>query len=116
MYIPGTNQYSHSLVYLSLTEQACFLNLQNLLIMMEGESFMFEKKTKTPDKKLICSECRRVIKPNSKYTVIRNKVYCEKCARKKKDWKKSDELRDTLKAAGYIVEDSKQGQKIRKNV
>ena len=37
-------------------------------------------------------------------------------ARKNKDWKKSDELRDTLKAAGYIVEDSKQGQKIRKNV
>lgn len=53
---------------------------------MEGESFMFEKKTKTPDKKLICSECRRVIKPNSKYTVIKNRIYCAKCAQMKKDW------------------------------
>lgn len=37
-------------------------------------------------------------------------------ARKNKDWKKSDELRDALKEAGYIVEDTKQGQKVRKNV
>ena len=37
-------------------------------------------------------------------------------ARKNKDWKRSDELRDALKEAGYIVEDTKNGQKIRKNV
>ena len=37
-------------------------------------------------------------------------------ARKNKDWKRSDELRDALKDAGYIVEDTKNGQKVRKNV
>ena len=35
-------------------------------------------------------------------------------ARKAKDWKKSDELRDAIKAAGYILEDSREGQKVRK--
>lgn len=35
-------------------------------------------------------------------------------ARKDRDWKKSDELRDQLKALGYIVEDTKEGQKVRK--
>ncbi len=37
-------------------------------------------------------------------------------ARKNKDWKKSDELRDSIRAAGYILEDTKQGQKVRKDV
>ena len=37
-------------------------------------------------------------------------------ARKNKNWARSDELRDALKEAGYIVEDTKQGQKVRKNV
>ena len=37
-------------------------------------------------------------------------------ARKNKDWKRSDELRDAIKAAGYILEDTKQGQKVRKGV
>ncbi len=37
-------------------------------------------------------------------------------ARKDRDWKKSDELRDALKAMGYIVEDTKEGQKVRKAV
>ena len=37
-------------------------------------------------------------------------------ARKNKDWKRSDELRDAMKDAGYIVEDTKNGQKVRKNV
>ena len=36
-------------------------------------------------------------------------------ARKEKNWKRSDELRDAIKAAGYILEDTPQGQKIRKN-
>ena len=35
-------------------------------------------------------------------------------ARKDKNWSRSDELRDALKAAGYQVEDTKQGQKITK--
>ena len=35
-------------------------------------------------------------------------------ARKNKDWKRSDELRDQIKAMGYILEDTKAGQKVRK--
>ena len=34
-------------------------------------------------------------------------------ARKAKDWKQSDELRDRLAALGVIVEDSAQGQKLK---
>lgn len=37
-------------------------------------------------------------------------------ARRNKDWKRSDELRDAIRAAGYILEDTKQGQKVRKNI
>ena len=37
-------------------------------------------------------------------------------ARMAKDWKRSDELRDAIKAAGYVLEDTPQGQKVRKNV
>ena len=37
-------------------------------------------------------------------------------ARKNRDWKRSDELRDAIKAAGYVVEDSREGQKVRKNI
>ena len=36
-------------------------------------------------------------------------------ARKNKDWKRSDELRDAIRAAGYILEDTKQGQKVRRD-
>ena len=36
-------------------------------------------------------------------------------ARKEKNWARSDELRDAIRAAGYILEDTKQGQKIRKD-
>ena len=37
-------------------------------------------------------------------------------ARNNKDWKRSDELRDAIKAAGYILEDSREGQKVRRSV
>ena len=37
-------------------------------------------------------------------------------ARKNKDWGKSDELRERIIKAGYILEDTKQGQKVRKDV
>ena len=37
-------------------------------------------------------------------------------ARKQKNWARSDELRDAIRAAGYILEDTKQGQKVRKDV
>ncbi len=37
-------------------------------------------------------------------------------ARANKDWKRSDELRDAIRNAGYILEDTKQGQKVRKDV
>ena len=35
-------------------------------------------------------------------------------ARKEKNWKRSDELRDALAAAGYLVKDTPQGQSITK--
>jgi cysteinyl-tRNA synthetase len=35
-------------------------------------------------------------------------------ARKNRDWKKSDELRDRIQAAGYILEDTPAGQKVRR--
>ncbi len=37
-------------------------------------------------------------------------------ARKNRDWARSDELRDLIVKAGYILEDTKQGQKVRKDV
>lgn len=37
-------------------------------------------------------------------------------ARREKNWAKSDELRDRIIRAGYILEDTKQGQKVRKDV
>ena len=37
-------------------------------------------------------------------------------ARKNKDWKLSDTLRDEIKALGFILEDTPQGQKVRKGV
>ena len=37
-------------------------------------------------------------------------------ARKNKDWARSDELREMITKAGYILEDTKQGQKVRKDV
>lgn len=37
-------------------------------------------------------------------------------ARKNKDWKRSDELRDAIKAAGYLLEDTREGQKVRKAI
>ena len=37
-------------------------------------------------------------------------------ARQNKNWKRSDELRDAIKAAGYILEDTPAGQKVRKGV
>ena len=37
-------------------------------------------------------------------------------ARKDKNWKRSDELRDAIKAAGYVLEDTPQGQKVRKGL
>ena len=36
-------------------------------------------------------------------------------ARKNKDWKRSDELREAIKNAGYTVEDTKPGQKVHKD-
>ena len=35
-------------------------------------------------------------------------------ARKNKDWTKSDEIRDKLKEKGFVVEDSKEGPRIKK--
>lgn len=35
-------------------------------------------------------------------------------ARKNRDWKRSDELRDRIRAMGYILEDTRAGQKVRR--
>ena len=35
-------------------------------------------------------------------------------ARKNRDWKRSDELRDAIRQLGYAIEDTPQGQKIQK--
>ena len=35
-------------------------------------------------------------------------------ARQAKDWKKSDELRDAIAQAGYIVKDTPRGQEVEK--
>ena len=35
-------------------------------------------------------------------------------ARKEKNWKESDRIRDQLKEMGYVVEDTAQGQKVRR--
>ena len=37
-------------------------------------------------------------------------------ARQNKDWTGSDALRDQLKALGYTVEDTSQGQKVRRTL
>lgn len=47
---------------------------------------------------------------------IQTLVDARAAARKSKEWKRSDELRDEIKALGYIVEDTAQGQKVRKSV
>ena len=47
---------------------------------------------------------------------VQTLVDARAAARKAKEWKKSDELRDEIKALGYIVEDTAQGQKVRKIV
>lgn len=48
---------------------------------------MFTNKDKKgPALKKNCSQCRRIITPHSNYSVINGKSYCEKCAKKKKDW------------------------------
>lgn len=45
---------------------------------------------------------------------IRAMVEERAAARKEKNWQRSDELRDAIKAAGYILEDTAAGQKVRK--
>lgn len=55
-------------------------------------------------------------KPDALPNDIRDMVDRRAAARKVKDWKLSDELRDAIKAAGYILEDTPQGQKVRKEV
>ena len=46
---------------------------------------------------------------------LRKLIEERETARKNKDWKKSDELRDKIKESGYLVEDTPNGQKIKKN-
>lgn len=33
-----------------------------------------------------CCKCGKKIRKGSKYSVLEGKLYCEKCARDKKDW------------------------------
>ncbi len=48
--------------------------------------------------------------PNDIQKIIDERIH----ARKAKDWKKSDELRDLLKSKGYAVDDIAQGSKVKK--
>ena len=50
--------------------------------------------------------------PEEIATLVRDRAE----ARKNKDWARSDELRNRIISAGYILEDTKQGQKVRKDV
>ena len=45
---------------------------------------------------------------------IKKLVKERELARKNKDWAKSDELRDKIKGEGYIIDDAKEGAKIKK--
>ncbi|MDD3213058.1 MAG: cysteine--tRNA ligase [Eubacteriales bacterium] len=57
-----------------------------------------------------------VKQPDELTPEVRAMVTEREQARKDKDWKRSDELRDAIKAAGYILEDTAAGQKVRKGV
>ena len=53
-------------------------------------------------------------KPDALPQEIQDIVDSRAQARKEKNWKLSDELRDKIKAEGYILEDTAAGQKVRK--
>ena len=53
-------------------------------------------------------------KEEEKNTEVDALVEARAQARKEKNWKESDRIRDQLKEMGYIVEDTAQGQKVRK--
>jgi len=42
-------------------------------------------------------------------------VSARAAARDAKEWKKSDEIRDQIAALGWLVKDTKDGQKVSKN-
>ena len=64
----------------------------------------------------ICGVLGILVRQNDGLTdEVRRMVEERAEARKNKDWKKSDELRDAIRAAGYILEDTKQGQKVRRD-
>lgn len=52
--------------------------------------------------------------PNKLPAKVKELIKKRDHARKKKDWKKSDELREELQKLGYIVEDQRQGTKLSK--
>ena len=65
----------------------------------------------------VCGVLGLLTKENDEFPdEVRDMIREREEARRNKDWKKSDELRDALRDAGYIVEDTKQGQKVRRNV
>ena len=54
---------------------------------MEDLSMLFSKKEseiKLPEDAR-CSKCRKRIKKHENYMVLDGKIYCEKCARRKRD-------------------------------
>ncbi len=64
----------------------------------------------------ICSVLGILTKENDGLTDEVRAMVAERAeARKNKNWARSDELRDAIRAAGYILEDTKQGQKVRKD-
>ena len=54
------------------------------------------------------------IKEESLPTEVEELLQARAAARAAKDYKKSDELRDALRAAGYAVKDTPQGQQVEK--
>ncbi len=54
------------------------------------------------------------LKDNLRITMINDLVIKREKARKEKDWKKSDELRDKINKLGFILSDTKKGVEIRK--
>ena len=60
---------------------------------------------------LHCPACELVFVPEAEWVSLADE---RAAARKNRDWKKSDEIRDRIKAAGYQIEDTPQGQKITK--
>jgi len=74
----------------------------------EGKIFTIKKMDEVFGLKLLEKEEIKV--PKEILQIVKDR----EVARAKKDWKKSDELRDKIKSFGYSVDDTNEGAKVRK--